>query len=921
MPLSATALMVSAVIAVQQNPSPMVEGTRAHERLTQKALEGTTRSFVGPGARPVELWIPDRGRISGAVDLVVHFHGAAWLPQQAVSGLGTPSVAAVVNLGAGSGGYHRAFADPAAFDSLLAGIAREISAVAGKTAGIGRVTLAGFSAGHGAIRAILLERRHFAKVGAVLLLDGMHTAYVPEGSVLDKGGALDTTNLVAFAQFARAAMRGEKRFLVTHSEIFPGTFASTTETADWLLRSLALRRTPVLRWGPRGMQQLSEVRTGQFELLGFAGNSAPDHVDHLHAMPELLARTLGSPIAESGTNGHDAENPIVRREVALTFDDIPGVAMPASQRCNRQAFVDMQRKLLRTITLERIPALGLVVEGRLCEKERGALPGILNMWLDAGAELGNHSFSHLDINTTPLARYQADVVRGEAVTIRVLRQRGKRLQYFRHPFLHAGTSLQTKRAFEQFLTRRGYRIAPVTIDNQEWVFAEVYAKAKERGDVATADRVATAYIAHMDEVFDFFERLSVQVVGYEMKQVLLLHANPLNADHLERLVKMMKGRGYGFISIDKALDDPAYRLPDTYAGPKGLSWIHRWASTKGMSTKEEPREPEFIARLFRNPAAAPDKSVRHYVFFGQDREKIATTKSFLETPAIEGAQVAYTWRQLEPEKDAYDFARIREDLAFLRTNGKKLFVQLQDVSFSASRVNVPAYLLSDPIYNGGAAKQYEFRNDDENQATVAGWTSRRWDPAVQARFHKLLDALGKEFDGRIEGINFAETSIGFGTSGRLFPQGFSFEKYPEAIITNMKALKRAFPKSVAMQYGNFMPGEWRPTMDKGYLRAVYAAAVESGVAMGGPDLMPHRPGQMGTSYPLIREVAGKIPTGIAVQDGNLAEINPATGKPVQVEELVKFATEYLKLDYIFWGTEEPYFSEAVVPFLRTLPGR
>jgi hypothetical protein len=162
----------------------------------------------------------------------------------------------------------------------------------GKPARVGRITLVGFSAGHGAVRAILREPRHFARVDAVLLLDGMHTSYVPEGRVLAEGGTLDTTNLAAFAEFARAAVRGEKRFVVTHSEIFPGTFASTTETADWLLTALGLTRVPVLRWGPRGMQQLSEVRAGRFELLGFAGNSAPDHVDHLHAMPELLNRML-----------------------------------------------------------------------------------------------------------------------------------------------------------------------------------------------------------------------------------------------------------------------------------------------------------------------------------------------------------------------------------------------------------------------------------------------------------------------------------------------------------------------------------------------------------------------------------------------------------------------------------------------------
>jgi hypothetical protein len=239
--------------------------------------------------------VPERARGRSVVDLVVHFHGAAWLPHQAVSLLGGhAAAAAVVNLGAGSGAYHRAFTDPTIFDSLLAAVTRELSEAGGRAARVGRVVLVGFSAGHGAVRVILREPRHVARVDAVLLLDGMHTSYVPEGTVLAAGGALDTTNLVAFTDFARAAIRGEKQFLVTHSEIFPGTFASTTETADWLLRALGLRRKPVLRWGPRGMQQLSEAGAGRFTLWGFAGNSAPDHIDHLHALPELLARVLGN---------------------------------------------------------------------------------------------------------------------------------------------------------------------------------------------------------------------------------------------------------------------------------------------------------------------------------------------------------------------------------------------------------------------------------------------------------------------------------------------------------------------------------------------------------------------------------------------------------------------------------------------------
>ncbi|MDQ4079826.1 MAG: hypothetical protein M3125_03635, partial [Gemmatimonadota bacterium] len=296
-PLALVALVACAPVPAQtaapplppQNPSPMVEKTRAHERLSPQTLAGVGPSFIGPAGKPVELLIPANARDS--VDLVIHFHGGAWLPQQAVAGLARQTASAVVNLGAGSGTYHRAFANPLVFDSLLAGVSRALAAT-GTTARLGRLSLVGFSAGHGAIRAIIREPRHFARVDGILLLDGMHTSYVPEGTVLAAGGALDTTNLVAFADFARAAIRGEKRFVVTHSEIFPGTFASTTETANWLLRALGLRRTAVLGWGPRGMQQTSEVIAGRFEVLGFAGNSAPDHVDHLHAMPELLARTL-----------------------------------------------------------------------------------------------------------------------------------------------------------------------------------------------------------------------------------------------------------------------------------------------------------------------------------------------------------------------------------------------------------------------------------------------------------------------------------------------------------------------------------------------------------------------------------------------------------------------------------------------------
>jgi len=303
------------------------------------------------------------------------------------------------------------------------------------------------------------------------------------------------------------------------------------------------------------------------------------------------------------------------------------------------------------------------------------------------------------------------------------------------------------------------------------------------------------------------------------------------------------------------------------------------------------------------------KPIHHYVFFGMDREKLKDV-TFLDVPAFEGAQISYSWRQLEQGKDQYEFSFIREDLQLLRSHGKKLWVQLQEVSFNPNRINVPKYLLNDPKYNGGVDQQISDRKGDDDHPVREGWVARRWDPAVQDRMYKLFAALAKEFDGRIAGINIDETSIGFGTTGKLFPKGFTPEAYRDATIANMKELKRAFSQSIVMVYANFMPG------GRTYLEAVYRAARESNIAVGGPDLLPFRPFQRANSYPLIRQSAGKVPTGLAVQDGNYGDLDPKTQKRATVVELLKFATDELKLDYIFWCTQEPYFSSEVVPLMK-----
>ena len=294
--VAATAALLPAqtspVPPAAQNPSPMVEFTRAHARIAATALPGIHTSFSGPTGKIANVFVPARTNAKSPINLVIHFHGDTMVPDVAVQRLHGNYAAVAMTLGAGSGVYDRTFTPPAAYDSLLASIQRALDDSFKRSVTLGTITLVGFSAGHGAIRAILRDSAHFQQIHAVMLLDGMHTGYVPEGMVVEKGGALDSTNLLALTAFARAAMRGEKRFIVTHSEIFPGTFASTTETADWMILKLGLHRTPVLRWGPNGMQQLSQVQRGHFQIMGFAGNTAPDHIDQLHAMPTLLQTLL-----------------------------------------------------------------------------------------------------------------------------------------------------------------------------------------------------------------------------------------------------------------------------------------------------------------------------------------------------------------------------------------------------------------------------------------------------------------------------------------------------------------------------------------------------------------------------------------------------------------------------------------------------
>ncbi len=309
--------------------------------------------------------------------------------------------------------------------------------------------------------------------------------------------------------------------------------------------------------------------------------------------------------------------------------------------------------------------------------------------------------------------------------------------------------------------------------------------------------------------------------------------------------------------------------------------------------------------------------VKNFMFIGMDRKQLKNTKTWANNGTFDGVQVAYSWNQLEPQKDEYDFSLIEKDLKLLKRYGKKLFIQIQDVSFSMKWNLTPQYLKSDAVYNGGANVHYKSQNAEQSSFRELGWITRRWDKAVQDRLHKLYAALGKEFDGIIEGINTEETAVEY-SKEQLHPPGFSFERYRDATLENIIVLKKAFPKSTVIVYANFMPGGYLPGGDSTLLKSVYEFAQANNIGVGGPDLFPYKKGQMDNSYRFIKDSYEKVPTSLAVQDGNYNYINPQTNKPVTAKEIYEFANKYLHLTYIFWGTEEPYFHRETMPFLRSL---
>lgn len=308
-----------------------------------------------------------------------------------------------------------------------------------------------------------------------------------------------------------------------------------------------------------------------------------------------------------------AERPEDRR-IAVTFDDLPWASLDPNTPLPAQGTVPPRSaaesaRLLQAIRGAGTPAIGFVNSARLLvhgqsQPDRVAM---LDAWLDAGLELGNHTATHADLHAVGVQAFEDDILACDEVLRPLLTKRGLQPQWFRHPYLRTGRSLEEKAATTTFLSGHGYRIAPVTVTDSDWIWAAAYAKALDSGDTAIQAKLRAQYVPYLLRMVNYFERRSINLLGYALPQVMLLHANALNADTYPELISGLRARGYHFVGIEEAMRDPAYQRADEFTSAVGTSWIHRWAIAAGRSWRfysGEPTSPKWVIELAGVPAGS-----------------------------------------------------------------------------------------------------------------------------------------------------------------------------------------------------------------------------------------------------------------------------------------------------------------------------
>lgn len=289
--------------------------------------------------------------------------------------------------------------------------------------------------------------------------------------------------------------------------------------------------------------------------------------------------------------------------VAMTFDDLPlatGASGPLTPADAAEA-KEVNRTILQALADRHIPATGFVIQRAVDQLGADASGEILREWVAEGFDLGNHLYSHADVNRLTLAEAEQEIVRGEPAINQALAAVGRKPRYVRFPYNHTGDTKEKHDGIAAFMGSRGYRLAPCTIDNEDYEFNRAYRAALTRQDAAAAGKIRAAYLAFTAAEIDWYSKLDREVFGRQPPHVMLLHVSPLNRDTIEQVLTLFAERGYRFVKLGEALKDPAYAVPETFVTKYGPMWGYRWAKELNVRVhgEDEPEPPAWISQYGR----------------------------------------------------------------------------------------------------------------------------------------------------------------------------------------------------------------------------------------------------------------------------------------------------------------------------------
>lgn len=277
----------------------------------------------------------------------------------------------------------------------------------------------------------------------------------------------------------------------------------------------------------------------------------------------VLALALAVPAARA------AERP----KVALTFDDLPAHGAMAPGRTRSQ----MTKEIVAALRAGNATAFGFINAKTMDSADH---EDVLRVWREAGLPLGNHAYSHMDLHQNTVEAFLADVAANEPVLERLMGKEDWR--WFRFPFLHAGETAEKRRAVEDGLAQKGYRVAEVTIDFSDWAYHDPYARCRAKGDTKSVAWLKKTYLEEAARSIDEARAASRALYGREIPQVMLLHLGDLNAVMTKPLLGLLRSRSFGVVPLAEAQADAAYAVRPAVALPHGASLFGQVRAERGL---------------------------------------------------------------------------------------------------------------------------------------------------------------------------------------------------------------------------------------------------------------------------------------------------------------------------------------------------